>query len=61
MVFRHREDDILGGHDPYSASKAASELVIASYKNAFLSEQGVAVASVRAEMLLVEVIGPQTD
>ena len=44
----YREDDILGGHDPYSASKAASELVIASYKNAFLSEQGVAVASVRA-------------
>ena len=31
-----------------TASKAASELVIASYKNAFLSEQGVAVASVRA-------------
>ena len=44
----YREDDALGGHDPYSASKAASELVIASFRNAFLSDQGVAVASARA-------------
>jgi len=43
-----REDDALGGHDPYSASKAASEMVIASYRDAFLAEQGVAVASARA-------------
>lgn len=43
-----REDDELGGHDPYSASKAASETVIASYRDAFLSSQGVAVASARA-------------
>ena len=44
----YREEDPLGGHDPYSASKAASELVIASYRDAFLSEIGVAVASARA-------------
>jgi CDP-glucose 4,6-dehydratase len=44
----YREDDALGGYDPYSASKAASELVIASYRDAFLREQGVAVASARA-------------
>jgi len=44
----YREDDVLGGHDPYSASKAASEIVIASYRDAFLREQGVAVASARA-------------
>lgn len=43
-----REDDKLGGHDPYSASKAASEIVIASYRDAFLARQGVAVASARA-------------
>ena len=42
------EDDTLGGHDPYSASKAASEIVIAGYSKAFLKEQGVAVASARA-------------
>lgn len=46
--YPYREDDTLGGHDPYSASKAASELVIASYRDAFLSQQGVAVASARA-------------
>lgn len=44
----YRENDALGGHDPYSASKAASELVIASFRNSFLSNQGVAVASARA-------------
>lgn len=38
----------LGGHDPYSASKAASELVIASYRDAFLAQQGIAVAVARA-------------
>jgi CDP-glucose 4,6-dehydratase len=44
----YRENDALGGHDPYSASKAASELVINSFRNSFLSKQGVAVASARA-------------
>lgn len=46
--YPYRESDALGGHDPYSASKAASELVIASYRDAFLREQGLAVASARA-------------
>lgn len=46
--YPYREDDTLGGHDPYSASKAASEIVIASYRDAFLAAQSVAVASVRA-------------
>jgi CDP-glucose 4,6-dehydratase len=46
--YPYREDEALGGHDPYSASKAASEIVIASYRDAFLAEQGVAVASARA-------------
>jgi CDP-glucose 4,6-dehydratase len=46
--FPYREDDALGGHDPYSASKAASEIVISSYRDAFLAAQGVAVASARA-------------
>lgn len=34
-VWGYRETDRLGGHDPYSASKAGSELVAASYRNAF--------------------------
>ncbi len=46
--YPYRETDTLGGHDPYSASKAASELVIASYRQSFLNQQGIAVASARA-------------
>ena len=33
--FGYREDDRLGGHDPYSASKAAVELAIASWRSSF--------------------------
>ncbi len=46
--YPYREDDALGGHDPYSASKAAAELVAASYRSAFLEAQQVAVATARA-------------
>ena len=46
--YPYREDDALGGHDPYSASKAAAEIVTASYRDAFLLAQGVAVATARA-------------
>lgn len=46
--YPYRESDPLGGHDPYSASKAASELIISCYREAFLSARGVAVASARA-------------
>ena len=44
----YRENEELGGYDPYSNSKACSELVTESYKNAFLSEAGVAVSTCRA-------------
>ena len=47
-AYPYREDDPLGGHDPYSASKAAAEIVTASYRDAFLAAQGVAVATARA-------------
>ena len=47
-AYPYREDDALGGHDPYSASKAASESAVASYRDAFLAAQGVTVASARA-------------
>lgn len=46
--YPYREDDPLGGHDPYSASKAAAEIVVASYRDAFLVGRGVAVAAARA-------------
>jgi len=42
------EHDPLGGHDPYSASKAAAEIVTHSYRTSFLAKQNVLVASARA-------------
>jgi CDP-glucose 4,6-dehydratase len=36
----YRENDRLGGHDPYSASKAGAELVAASYRSAFFNFEG---------------------
>jgi len=45
----YRETDVLGGHDPYSASKACAELVLESYQASFFSAPGsVMAASVRA-------------
>lgn len=44
----YKEDDLLGGYDPYSASKAASEIIISSYRDSYFAEQGVAIASARA-------------
>jgi len=44
----YRENEAMGGYDPYSSSKACSELVTAAYRQSFLSEQGVALASARA-------------
>ena len=44
----YAEDAPMGGYDPYSSSKGCSELVTASYRQSFLAEKGVAVASARA-------------
>ncbi|CAB1370495.1 CDP-glucose 4,6-dehydratase [Denitratisoma oestradiolicum] len=44
----YRENDTLGGHDPYSASKAGSELVVCSYRRSFFSADGPLLASARA-------------
>jgi CDP-glucose 4,6-dehydratase len=49
----YRETDALGGHDPYSNSKAASELVAAAYRSSYfppadLARHGVGVATARA-------------
>lgn len=48
-IWGYRENDPLGGHDPYSASKAAAEIVFAAYQHSFFaSRDGFAAASVRA-------------
>jgi CDP-glucose 4,6-dehydratase len=45
----YREDDAMGGHDPYSSSKGAAELVTAAYRSSFFSDEGdAAIASARA-------------
>lgn len=47
----YREQDPMGGHDPYSSSKGCSELVTAAYRSSFFTEQSphaVGVASARA-------------
>ena len=43
----YREDDILGGHDPYSASKASAEIIFNAYNINFLKEK-IGVATCRA-------------
>jgi CDP-glucose 4,6-dehydratase len=48
-AFGYREDDPLGGHDPYSASKAAMEIAVGSWRDSFFAAQGrVRMASARA-------------
>jgi CDP-glucose 4,6-dehydratase len=44
----YRETDALGGYDPYSNSKACSELVTSAYRNSFFSNGRVAIATARA-------------
>lgn len=52
-VWPYREHDALGGHDPYSSSKAMAELATASYRRSFfppsdLARHGTAIATARA-------------
>lgn len=52
-IWPYRENEPLGGYDPYSNSKACSELVTSAYRNSFFNpatytEHGVAIGSARA-------------
>lgn len=52
-IYGYRENDRLGGHDPYSASKAAAELAIASWRKSFCGNaphqsSNLAIATARA-------------
>ncbi len=47
-VWGYREDEAMGGYDPYSSSKACSEIVTAAYRQSFLDKAGIAVATARA-------------
>lgn len=48
-VWGYREDEAMGGHDPYSNSKGCAELVTSAYRRSFFAEGGrTAIASGRA-------------
>ena len=44
----YREDDALGGYDPYSSSKGCAEIVTAAYRRSFFAGARTAIASARA-------------
>lgn len=51
-IWGYRENDSMGGHDPYSASKGASEIVCSAYRRSFFDKTGlgphIGFATVRA-------------
>lgn len=47
-VWGYREEEPMGGYDPYSSSKGCAELVTSAYRRSFLAEQGIGLASARA-------------
>jgi CDP-glucose 4,6-dehydratase len=47
-VWGYREDEPMGGYDPYSSSKGCSELITGAYRKSFLQDRGISLASARA-------------
>lgn len=47
-VWGYRENEAMGGFDPYSSSKGCAELVTAAYRRSFMKKTGVGLASARA-------------
>ena len=47
-IYAYREVDPLGGHDPYSSSKAGAEIAIAAWRRSFFQDGAVKIASARA-------------
>lgn len=44
----YREDEPMGGFDPYSSSKGCAELVTSAYRRSFMQDSGIGLASARA-------------
>ena len=44
----YRENEPMGGHDPYSSSKGCSELISSAYRASFLNAEGIGLATARA-------------
>lgn len=47
-IWGYRENDTLGGYDPYSSSKGCSEIITAAYRNSFFKMSNKSLSSVRA-------------
>jgi CDP-glucose 4,6-dehydratase len=47
-MWGYRENDPMGGYDPYSSSKGCAELITTAYHKSYFSNNGIAIASVRA-------------
>jgi len=47
-VWGYRENEAMGGFDPYSSSKGCAELVTSAYRRSFFEPAGIALASARA-------------
>ena len=46
--YGYKENDPMGGHDPYSSSKGCAELVTSAYRSSFLADKNIGLASARA-------------
>lgn len=47
-IWGYRENEAMGGYDPYSSSKGCAELITSAYRRSFMQEKGVGLASARA-------------
>ncbi|MGB7994311.1 MAG: CDP-glucose 4,6-dehydratase [Methanoregula sp.] len=56
-IYAYRENDALGGYDPYSASKGAAEIAIASYRKSFFNPEGKAPVSTVSSARAGNIIG----
>jgi len=65
-VWGYRENDPMGGYDPYSSSKGCSELITAAYRNSFFNptdfkKHGKSLSSVRAGNVIGGAIGRRIE
>lgn len=47
-IWGYRENEAMGGYDPYSSSKGCAELVTSAYRRSFMQERGIGLATARA-------------
>ena len=47
-IYPYRENDVLGGRDPYSASKSCQDIVVNCFRESYFHSSGIAISSIRA-------------